>query len=387
VNADTLHACPLHFPGAALELSADGLVLASNGHLDALAGRDRVGLPLADVLDATSRPKRQRLLSEADSVNPACTWELVLTTPTSLELRTFLAVWARAESATVLWLLEYSVDPKLELLYGELSDLNRDLTDAQRKLSRDKTRLARALEKANSAIRTRDEILAIVSHDLRNPVSTIAMAASLLEMPIPEEKKAEQVRVIQRAAAGMNRLISDLLDVSAIEAGRFTIEPTPLSLSPLLREACRMFERQAAQRHQQLEFLIPEDLPRVYADRDRILQVLSNLVGNAIKFTPDGCAIRVRATRGDAELVVSVEDTGPGIPEADVLHIFDRFWRARRSKRGGAGLGLDIARGIVEAHGGRIRVESAPGRGSIFSFTLPLVGEEAGSSGEETTHD
>jgi hypothetical protein len=84
VNADTLHACPLHFPGAALELSADGLVLASNGHLDALAGRDRVGLPLADVLDATSRPKWQRLLSEADSVNPACTWELVLTTPTSL---------------------------------------------------------------------------------------------------------------------------------------------------------------------------------------------------------------------------------------------------------------------------------------------------------------
>jgi signal transduction histidine kinase len=381
VSTATLHECLRGFPGAALEVSAGGVVRASNGHLDALVGRDLAGLAFAEVLDSSSQAKWRRILAEAGRANPACTWELVVATPTSLELRTFLAVWSAARPEPTLWLLEYSVDPKLELLYGELSELHRELVDAQRKLSRERNRLARALEKAQAAVRTRDEVLAVVSHDLRTPVSTVAMAAGVLELPLPEEKKAEQIAVIQRAAAGMNRLIGDLLDVSAIESQRLAVELEPLSLAPVLEEACRMFAGQAAQRRQRLERVVPAEVPEVRGDRDRLLQVLSNLVGNAVKFTPEGGTVSVRAAPGAGEVIVSVEDTGPGISAADLPRIFDRFWHTSRSRRGGAGLGLAIAKGIVEAHGGRIWAESAPGQGSTFSFALPAV--DAGRPAEE----
>jgi signal transduction histidine kinase len=373
VSTETLHACLRRFPGAALEVSADGVVRASNGHLDALVGRDLAGVALAEVLDSSSQEKWRRILTEAERASPACTWELVVATPGSLELRTFLAVWSAAEPGATLWLLEYSLDPRLELLYGELSELHRELVDSQRKLSRERNRLARALEKAEAAVRTRDEILAVVSHDLRNPVSTIGLAVELLEMPLPEATKAEQIAIIRRAAAGMNRLIGDLLDVSAIEAGRLTVELEPLPLAPVLEEACRMLAGQAAEKRLRLECRAAPGVPDVRGDRDRLLQVLSNLVGNAIKFTPEEGTVSVRAAPGAGEAVVSVQDTGPGIPEADLPLVFDRFWHTSRSRRGGAGLGLAIARGIVEAHGGRIWAESVPGQGATFSFALPAA--------------
>jgi signal transduction histidine kinase len=373
VNTETLHACLHRFPGAALELSGDGVVRASNGHLDALVGRDLVGVPLGEVLDSSSQPKWQRILSEAERANPACTWELVVATPTSLELRTFLAVWGETEPEAVLWLLEYSIDPQLELLYGELSELHRELVEAQRQLGQERNRLRRALGRAEAAIRSRDDVLAIVSHDLRDPVSTIRMAADLLEMPISEEKKAQQIGVIQRSAERMNRLIGDLLDASAIEAGRFHVELEPMALLPILRETGRMLDGAAAQKQLRFECVAPTDLPDVRGDRDRLLQVLANLVGNAIKFTPEGGAIAVGARRGAGEVIVAVEDTGPGIAEEDLPRIFDRYWQVGRRRRGGAGLGLAIAKGIIEAHEGRIWVESEPGRGSTFSFALPVA--------------
>ena len=373
MSTETLHACLQRFPGAALELSADGIVLGSNGHLDGVVGRDLVGLPLADVLDSSSQDKWRRILSEEERTNPGCTWELVVATPASLELRTFLAVWAGTEPDAVLWLLEYSLDPKLELVYGELSELHRELVDAQRKLGRERSRLARALEKAEKAVRTRDDVLAIVSHDLRNPLNTIALAASVLELPVPEEKKAQHIGIIKRAAEGMHRLVGDLLDVSAIESGCFAVELEATSLEPVLEEARRTFEGQAARKRQRIDCRITPKLPDVRGDRDRLLQVLSNLVGNAIKFTPEGGTITVRAEPGEASVIISIEDTGPGIAEADLPHIFDRFWHTSRRRRGGAGLGLAISKGVVEAHGGRIRADSVPGQGSTFSFSLPAV--------------
>lgn len=373
MNAQALHGCLHRFPGAALELSSDGVVQASNGRLDALAGRELVGVTFDEILDSSSQSKWRRMLSQRERANPACTWELVITTPTSLELRTFLAVWGGAQPEAVLWLLEYSVDPKLELLYGELSELNRELVEAQRKLNREKGHLARALEEARAAVRSRDDVLAIVSHDLRNPVSTITMAAGLLELPIPAEKKAEQIAIIKRAASGMNRLIADLLDVSAIESGRFRILLEPLALPPVLEESCRMLDEQAAQKGHRLGCGISVEVPEVLGDHDRILQVLSNLVGNAIKFTPEGGTITVRAESGAGEVIVSVQDTGRGISEADLPHIFDRFWQTSQRRRGGAGLGLAITKGIIEAHQGRIWVESMPGRGSTFFFALPAM--------------
>jgi signal transduction histidine kinase len=363
--------CLQHFPGVALEVSVGGVVRASNGRLDALVGRELVGVALADVLDSSSQAKLRRLLSDSPPAHPTCTWELVLRTPGTMQLMSFLVVRQPAADAS-LWLLEYSVNPKLERLYGELSELHRELVQSQRELGRQKRQLARALHAAEKAVRTRDEVLAIVSHDLRSPLGTITMAAGLLEMPIAEEKKVEQIGIIRRSATAMTRLIGDLLDVGAAESGRLAVELRPTDVREVLEEACRMAESAAARKEQRFEWSVPADLPRAPADRDRLLQVLSNLLGNAIKFTPAGGAITLRAEAADGEIVVSIEDTGPGIAEADLTRIFDWFWHASRKRRGGSGLGLAIARGIAEAHGGRILVESTPGQGSSFSVVLPV---------------
>ena len=365
-----LHEHLRRFPGAALELSADGIVRASNGHLEALTGQQLIGTDLRSVLDESSREKWDRVL-RADRTEPPCSWELVFSTPSSLELRRFLPIWGGGEPAVVLWLLEFNVDAQLGTLYNELSEMHRELIDAQRKVGREKKRLALALERAERASRIREDVVAIVSHDLRNPVSTIAMAASVLEMDVPEEAKAEHIAVIKRAAAGMNRLIVDLLDVSAIEAGRFAVDPEPMSMAPLLQEVCRMLTGQATVKRLELQCTVTDELPAVRADRDRVTQVLSNLIGNAIKFTPTGGSIVTEGEVQGADVIITVRDTGPGIPEEDLERIFDRFWHTRRRRGGGAGLGLAIAKGIVEAHGGRIWVESRVGEGTRFRFSLP----------------
>jgi signal transduction histidine kinase len=363
------------FPGVALELSADGVVRTSNGRLDALVGRELAGVALADVLDSSSQTKWKRILSGPEAVNPACTWELVIVTPSSLEIRTFHALWGSHPPSSVLWLLEQAVDSRTERLYVELAALNRELVGAQREISRERKRLRRALDKAEAAIRSRDEMLAIVSHDLRTPIGTIAMTAELLEMSRLDEDVAQQVALIRKTASSTIHLIADLIDVSAIESGKLSVELEPLSLRPLLEETCRMLAAQADEKHQRLHVAADRDIPPVSGDRDRILQVLSNLVGNAIKFTPREGVITLNAASADGEVLVSVEDTGPGIPASDVPHVFDRFWHTSRKQRGGAGLGLATAKGIVEAHGGRIGVETHPGRGSTFFFTLRVASE------------
>ena len=369
----TMHECLRQFPGAALEIGSDGAVLASNGRLDTLVGRELTGLQLEELLDESSRAKWERILA-TDPTDPPCTWELVFATPASLELRQFLVIGA-AKPERVLWLLEYSLDPKLESLYGELSEMHRELVEAQRKVGQEKKRLARALERAERASRIRDDVIAIVSHDLRNPLSTITMAAGILELDLDPGQRGEHIAVIKRAATSMARLIADLLDVSAMEAGRFAIDPEAMPVAPLLSEVCRMLSAQANQKQLRLECDASATLPPARADRDRITQVLSNLIGNAIKFTPAGGTIAVDAEVQDADLVVTVCDTGPGIPAEDLGRVFDRFWHTRQRRGGGAGLGLAISKGIVEAHGGRLWVESQPGNGARFSFTLPVMRE------------
>lgn len=233
--------------------------------------------------------------------------------------------------------------------------------------------LSRRVTEAKQAIRTRDEVLAMVAHDLRNPLNLVLSGASiLLETGTElEPKEREQLQVIHRAAGQMNRLIQDLLEVSSVEAGQIAIETRPQSPALLVREACELFQHTAAERSIALVCESGADLGEVQADHDRILQVFSNLIGNALKFTPQGGRVVIRAEPEQAAVRFSVADTGPGIPEADLPHIFDRFWQAERSRKGGAGLGLAIARGIVTAHGGEIWAEGTVGRGSTFSFTLP----------------
>jgi signal transduction histidine kinase len=168
----------------------------------------------------------------------------------------------------------------------------------------------------------------------------------------------------------MNRLIQDLLDVAKIEAGRLGVDPRPVEVPPLVAEAFDMLRPIASEKSIRLDVAVADDLPTIAADAGRVLQVLSNLVGNAIKFTPAEGRVTIRAERVAGTVGFCVADTGPGIPPEQLPHIFGRFWQADRSDRRGIGLGLAIAKGIVEAHGGRISVESRVGEGTSFYFTL-----------------
>lgn len=227
---------------------------------------------------------------------------------------------------------------------------------------------------AEDAVGTRDDVLSIVAHDLRNPLNAISMGASLLlDLPLSGEKRDEHLRVVQRSAARMDRLIQDLLDAARIEAGRFSVQRGVLEVAPLIAEACETFAAPAAASQQQLSCKVRDGTPAISADGDRVLQLLRNLLSNALRHTPEGGSIMVRVEPAGDEVRFSVRDTGAGIPEEDLPHLFDRFWQARHTRRGGAGLGLAIARGIAEAHGGRIWVESEEGKGSTFIFLLPVA--------------
>ncbi len=233
---------------------------------------------------------------------------------------------------------------------------------------------ARLYEAAQQAIRTRDDVLGVVAHDLRSPLNTISTSASLLlRQGQAEERGTKHLELIQRTTERMDHLIQDLLDVSRLEAGSLTLERRSEDVASLVREALESFQTPAQEKKLRLESAVEEGLPPVVADRRRVLQVLSNLLGNAVKFTPPGGRITLGAARTAEDVCFSVSDSGPGIPEEQREHVFDRFWQARETAHAGAGLGLAIARGLVEAHGGSIRVESKVGEGSTFRFTLPLA--------------
>jgi PAS domain S-box-containing protein len=235
---------------------------------------------------------------------------------------------------------------------------------------------ARLFHAAEHATRARDEMLGVVAHDLRNPLNTIAMGASLLSELIPPAQASlrKQAEIMSRAADRMNRLIQDLLDVRRIESGRLVLEPRPASPSALVADAVEMLRPLASAASLALETEVTSESPAVLADTARVQQVLSNLVGNAIKFTPAGGRVVLRAeSLARSEVRFAVADTGPGIPPENLPHVFGQYWQGRRTDRRGIGLGLAIAKGIVEAHGGRIWVESQLGSGSNFYFTLPAA--------------
>ncbi|WP_407741430.1 ATP-binding protein [Hyalangium sp.] len=233
---------------------------------------------------------------------------------------------------------------------------------------------ARLYQSAQRATKARDEVLGIVAHDLRSPLNIISLWAQVLERQIQKHggelqtKSQEALSSIASASRRMGRMIQDLLDVARMEAGQLSMKVSPQTPASLLREAMDSAGPQAVRMHLDL----PEgEVPAVLADRDRLLQVFSNLMGNTLKFTPAGGALWVGVRVEGEQVRFHVRDTGPGIPPESLAHIFDRFWQADRTDRRGAGLGLSIARGIVEAHGGKLQVESEPGRGSTFSFTVP----------------
>jgi len=233
--------------------------------------------------------------------------------------------------------------------------------------------LDRMYDEAQRVIDAREEILRIVAHDLRSPLNTIHMATTLLiEEPGPETARISQLRIIKRSGERMNHLIQDLLSVTTIEAGRLSIAPRKVTMHDLLEDSAEMLGPIAREKSLSFVVNVADDLPAVRADPARVLQVLSNLVGNAVKFTPAGGTITVSAARSDGRVLCSVTDTGPGIPPAQIPRLFGKFWQAKRGDGRGVGLGLAIARGIVEAHGGTMEVQSEVGQGSVFSFALPV---------------
>lgn len=237
----------------------------------------------------------------------------------------------------------------------------------------------RRAAEAEAAVRSRDEVLSVVSHDLRNPLNTVSMSAALLgepDIPLDDKQRLKQIEIIRRSAHRMNRLIQDLLDVARIEGGRLAISCRSEDPAALASEAYESFRPVADEKSLTLECDVEHDLPRVDADRDRVLQALSNFLNNAVKFTPTGGCIRISASRqDDGGVRFAVTDSGPGIPAEELPHVFNRFWQARRTAHLGSGLGLAIAKGIAEAHRGRVEVESQPGHGSTFSLILPTSGQ------------
>lgn len=234
---------------------------------------------------------------------------------------------------------------------------------------------ARLFQESQQAAQLRENVLAIVSHDLRTPLGNIDLSATLLAQQPPiarDPQLTRKVDVIRRATRRMGRLISDLLDVASIQAGRLSVEPRREALDPILMDTVRTHEEAAREGGVSLACRSEPPALAVRCDRDRILQVLGNLVSNAIKFCRPGDSVELRAAVEGSEARISVRDSGPGIAAEQLPHVFEPFWSGRSDKRG-TGLGLFISRRIVEAHGGRIWVESAPGRGSTFAFTLPLA--------------
>jgi PAS domain S-box-containing protein len=231
---------------------------------------------------------------------------------------------------------------------------------------------------ARRAVRARDEVLEVVSHDLKNPLGAIQLNVDILRKlsDCADERiqapLQRSVQNIQKATVRSLKLITDLLDRTKIESGEIALDLREHDCGELLDELLTQFQAHAAERGVRLERGDLLVRSTVTCDRERIMQALGNLVGNAVKFTPSDRAIHIGVEERADEIVWVVADEGPGIDERDLTHIFDRYWQPKQSRGQGTGLGLAIARGIIEAHGGRIWAESCLGAGSRFCFTLPL---------------
>ena len=240
---------------------------------------------------------------------------------------------------------------------------------------RDITPRVKAEEALRQAVTARDDMIGIVSHDLRNPANAVKMLARSIieekeELP---ESVVERVKVIHQAAAQIDSLIQDLLDVTRIEAGRLTVSPKRVRLHAVIEDALEPLRALAHASRIAVSTTHGDENIAVMADPERLTQVISNLVGNALKFTPSGGHIDIDVRKDGLVADVSVKDDGIGIPEDQIEHVFDRFFQGGKSRRHGAGLGLPIARGIIEAHGGTVSIQSEDGRGTTIRFTLPLA--------------
>ena len=227
--------------------------------------------------------------------------------------------------------------------------------------------------------RLRRDLVANVSHELKTPISALrAHLENLLDGV--EEPDRETLQVMLAQSERLGRLVDELLDLSRLESGDVPLERRSVELAPLVAQVLSEIEVARPDRDVRVADAVPEDIPPVFADRERVHQVLFNLLDNAVRFTPAGGRVTVSASRHNGSVDVAVADTGPGIAPEDLPRVFERFYRVDESRSrddGGTGIGLAIARSVVEAHGGRIWAESVPGRGSTFTFELPAAPPQA----------
>ena len=245
-----------------------------------------------------------------------------------------------------------------------------ELTELALHFNRMAEHLARSEER-------RRQLIGDVAHELRTPLTTIkGYIEGLVDGVLPPER--ETYLLICQEANRMSRLVDDLQELSRVEAGAYELHLRPIAVAALVETAARRLIPQYRDKGVTLRLALPKRLPPVRVDRDRILQVLTNLLENALRYTPSGGTVTVRAARRGTSVAIMVTDTGVGIPAEHLPHIFQRFYRVDKSRSrsgGGSGLGLTIAKHLVEAHGGQIWAESpGPGRGSTFTFTLPVAG-------------
>ncbi|MDB4973943.1 MAG: Sensor protein, partial [Myxococcaceae bacterium] len=270
----------------------------------------------------------------------------------------------------------FSANELIARVHAQLtvSELRRQAVEQERAHTEEANRL---LAESRRATQLREETLAVVSHDLRTPLTAIKMAIDLMQLWLQDDERDRKLRKqtdsIRRSITRMNRLISDLLDLASIDAGTLALDTQRRSPAELLHEAHDVFAMQAAQKGLELTLDLEDGLPALECDRERILQVLNNLLANAFQFTPAGGHVRLSARRGEEGVLFVVSDDGSGIASDALPHIFDRYWHSAAHGRESHGLGLSIAAGIVKAHGGTLDVWSSEGEGSRFSFMLPVA--------------
>jgi two-component system phosphate regulon sensor histidine kinase PhoR len=239
--------------------------------------------------------------------------------------------------------------------------------------------------------RVRKDFVANVSHELRTPLTSIkGYIEALLDGAKDDPKRClEFLQVLQKHTDRLNNIISDLLTLSQIESGQYIWKRDHVKMTDVVERAMAVLKPLAQKKRHQISVEIPEGLPAVMGDGEKLAQVMINLLDNAIKYTPDGGRISIEAGLSSDKIQISVNDTGIGIPKKDLTRVFERFYRvdrARSRELGGTGLGLSIVKHIVEAHGGKVSVESEPGKGSRFTLSLPLGSSASGIKVSPVSH-
>jgi two-component system, OmpR family, sensor kinase len=399
----------------ALRCSADGRVLEIVRDESGALKDFPPGEPFTKLVDRASIKKAEEFLSALRERKAAFGWELNVADETgrvdsmhfagapaedseSGQNETFLIVGARSRTAVTRFyndlmrlnnehtnfLRAALKDLSLEMreqterdghFYDELSRLNNELTTAQRELAKKNFELARLNEQKN-------QFLGIAAHDLRNPLEVIQTYSEFLLEDAAAVLKDEQIAFIHKiysSSAFMLSLVNDFLDFSRIEAGRLDLAKTPVDVARLTEKVVERSRVMADKKQLAIIYRAPENLPEMLLDESKIEQVLSNLIGNAVKFSPAGARIEVTVEKGAGEIMIAVRDHGPGIARDEAETLFAPFVRGKSKATGGeksTGLGLAIVKKIVEGHGGAITVETAIGQGSVFYISLPVKSEE-----------